>query len=277
MERYLAAGAFLWLAGCAGAPEEAGSGSPEVQLYAMDCGRFSLPSADMFADDGSFKDIAVELSNPCFLIRHPEGDLIWDTGLPPPVVENPSPGMSIARTLEGQLAEIGLTPADVEYLSFSHGHYDHVGGGNLFAGATWIVDPDERAWMMRDELRGSAVFASYADLETAETVLIEGDGPYDVFGDGSVMIHQAPGHTPGHAVLMLDLVNSGPVLISGDMWQTEMSRAAHAVPRINTDREQTLASMDKLEEMITGAGARVVRQHVLADFEAMPKFPEYLD
>ena len=277
MKRFLAASAFLWLAGCGSVPQNSSTGGPEIRLYTMDCGSFSLPSADMFADDGSFKDIAVELANPCYLIRHPEGDLVWDTGLPASIVENPSAGTVVDKTLEQQLAEIGLAPADVEYLAFSHSHYDHIGGGNLFAGSAWIVDPDEREWMMREELRSTAVFASYSDLELAETILIEGDRPYDVFGDATVVIHQAPGHTPGHAVLMLNLSGAGPVLISGDMWHTEMSRDARTVPRVNTDRELTLASIDKLEEMIADTGARVVRQHVRSDFEAMPEFPRYLD
>lgn len=277
MKRFLAASALLWLAGCGSVPQDSSASGQNVRLYTMDCGSFSLPSADNFADDGSFKDIAVELANPCYLIRHPEGDLVWDTGLPASIVENPSATTVVDKTLEQQLAELGLAPADVEYLSFSHSHYDHIGGGNLLAGSTWIVDPDEREWMMREEIRSSPIFASYSDLEAAKTILIEGDGPYDVFGDGKVVIHQAPGHTPGHAVLMLNLSEAGPVLISGDMWHTEMSREARSVPRVNTDREQTLASIDKLEEMIADTGARVVRQHVRSDFEAMPEFPLYLD
>lgn len=277
MKRFLAISALAGLAGCGSIGQSPAAGDAGVRLYTMDCGRFSLPSADMFADDGSFKDIAVELANPCYLIRHSDGDLVWDTGLPASIVENPSAGTAVARTLEDQLEEIGLTPADVEYLSFSHSHYDHVGGGNLFTGGTWIVDPDERAWMLREQVRGTPIFASYGELESANTILIEGDGPYDVFGDGTVVIHQTPGHTPGHAVLMLQLANAGPVLISGDMWHTEMSRAARSVPRVNTDREQTLASIDKLEAMIAETDARVVRQHVLSDFEAMPQFPGYLD
>jgi glyoxylase-like metal-dependent hydrolase (beta-lactamase superfamily II) len=260
--------------------------APQVELYAMDCGLGSFADVGVFADDGSFDGQARDLVDPCYLIRHPSGDLIWDTGFPDAVADMPE-GLELTAIgahvtmrvkLADHLAQIGLTPADIEFVSFSHAHGDHTGNGNLFAASTWIVDADERVYLFRDEARAYAQsFATYNQLENAETRLIEGDGDHDVFGDGSVTIIQAPGHTPGHTVLLVRLANAGPVLLTGDMYHLAESRERRTVPRFNTDRAQTLASMDKVERIAAETGARVVRQHVLEDFEALPRFPEALN
>lgn len=257
--------------------------APSIQLYAMECGRGTMTDADVFSDEDVFKGQPAELIVPCYLIRHPNGDLIWDTGLPDALHDQPNGvdsgpfHMSMPTRLVDQLAQLQLTPADIEFLSVSHSHGDHVGNAGLFSAATWIVDADERAFMFRDEARTSEDFAAYASLENAETRLIEGDGDYDVFGDGSVTIIQAPGHTPGHTILRVNLANAGPILLTGDLWHLPQSRERRTVPRFNTDRAQTLASYDKAEALAAATGARVVRQHVIADFEALPRFPEALN
>lgn len=279
----LAAAALVSLAACAQETERA---TPSVQLYAMDCGRATFSDVGVFADDGSFNGQSRELVDPCYLIRHPEGDLLWDWGFPDAVADMPNglelPEMgarvTMSAKLADQLAQLNVAPADIEFISLSHSHTDHTGNGNMFAGATWIVDADERAHMFRDEARADTrSFSTYNELESAETRLIEGDGDHDVFGDGSVTIIQTPGHTPGHAVLLVRLPESGPVLLTGDMYHLAESRERRTVPVFNTDRAQTLASMDKVERIAADTGARVIRQHVREDFEALPRFPEALN
>lgn len=280
----LSVAALAMLAACGQSTEQAQA--PAIQLYAMDCGHTAFTDLDMFADDGSFAGQSRELIVPCYLIRHPSGDLIWDTGLPEAIADMPNgispPGfparMTVPVKLSAQLAELNLTPADIEFVSFSHMHSDHTGNGNLFAHSTWIADVDERTRMFDAEHRADPTdFNNYNQLENAQTRLIEGDGDYDVFGDGSVTIIQAPGHTPGHTVLLVRLPNAGPILLTGDMWHLAESRERRTVPRFNTDRAQTLASMDKVERIATETGARVVRQHVMEDFTSLPTFPEALN
>ncbi len=255
--------------------------APAIKLYAMNCGDFSFPDVDAFADDGSMKGVARTFVDPCYLIRHPSGDLIWDTGVPEGIADSPN-GVDpkgawvhivVKNKLSEQLGELGLKPADIKYLSFSHMHFDHTGNGNLFAGSTWIVDADERAAMFSDSARKTDDFAGYSALEKSKIELIEGDATRDVFGDGSVVIYQAPGHTPGHTVLLVKLAKSGPILLTGDMWHLRESREKRLVPSFNFNREQTLASMDKVEALAKETGARVIRQHVPEDFAALPAFP----
>lgn len=281
----LSAACLAFAAGCSPSakqvtapPEQA---KPEIALYALDCGKARVQDADLFADDGSFKGQARDLVDPCYLIRHPAGDLLWDTGLPDALLATPSAdagpfALTRTVTLAAQLQQLGLAPADIEFVSISHSHFDHVGNGNAYAGSTFLLDPRERAFMFSEEARKAPEFASYAALEQAKTIPLEGDADYDVFGDGSVKIIAAPGHTPGHRVLLVQLAQAGPVLLTGDMYHLAESRERRTVPRFNTDRAQTLLSIDKVEKLATETGARVVRQHVPEDFTALPVFPEAL-
>lgn len=281
----LSVAALAMLAAC-GQTTEQNAAAPAVELYAMDCGHASFSDVGMFADDHSVDGQSRELIVPCYLIRHPSGDLIWDTGFPEAIAAMPGGRMEIPQmgavvtmpvTLSAQLAQLNLTPADIEYISFSHQHGDHTGNGNLFATSNWIVDADERAYMFSDEARAGQAFAGYAQLENAQTTLIDGDVDHDVFGDGSVTIIQAPGHTPGHTMLLVRLPNAGPVLLTGDMFHLAESRERHLVPTFNTDRAQTLVSQAKVETIATETGARVIRQHVSEDFAALPTFPAPLN
>jgi N-acyl homoserine lactone hydrolase len=267
------------------APAPAAPAAPGVKLYAMNCGDLEFADVGMFADDGSMKGVARTFIDPCYLIRHPGGDLLWDVGVPESIADLPDGlkpdgfpvHIKVSKKLSAQLAELGLTPADVEFVSFSHMHFDHTGNANLFAASNWIVDADERAAMFSEKARAGKDFSSYNALETAKTTLIEGDASHDVFGDGSVVIHQAPGHTPGHTVLLVKPGTTAPVLLTGDMWHLEESREKRLVPSFNVDRAQTIASMDKVEALAKDTGARIVRQHVPSDFATLPAFPAALE
>ena len=255
--------------------------TPDIALYAMDCGKMSVPNIDAFADDGAYKGLARNMVIPCYLIRHPKGDLLWDTGVPEAIADRPGGvgpgGITVARKLTAQLADLGVQPTDIDYLSISHSHFDHIGNAGKFATATWIVDPDEKAHAFRPAARGNAAeFGAYSALESAQVRLVEGDAPHDVFGDGSVQVIPSPGHTPGHTVLLVRLAKAGPVLLTGDLWHIAESRAAKRVPRFNTDRAMTLRSYDAVEALAAREGARVVRQHVPEDFTSLPAFPAAL-
>jgi len=98
-----------------------------------------------------------------------------------------------------------------------------------------------------------------------------------VFGDGSVRILKAPGHTPGHQVLEVKLKKTGVVVLSGDLYHTDANRKFRRVPAFNASRADTLASIDRIEKIVQNTHARFIIQHSLEDIAALPKFPGYLD
>jgi N-acyl homoserine lactone hydrolase len=249
------------------------SADPAIRLHVLDGGFIRGYDASDLADDSAYNGRLIDLPAPCFLIRHPYGDLMWESGISPTRTDLEIE-VEFSATLEAQLATLGLTPAGIRFVSVSHGHWDHSGNAGLFAASTWIVNPHERAAMFEDETRATQAMDDYGALELAETILISED--HDVFGDGSVRIIQSPGHTPGHTVLLLRLADAGPVLLSGDLWHLGESRTHRRVPPFNVDRAQTLASMDKVEAIVRATGARVVIQHEAADIASLPQFPESL-
>jgi N-acyl homoserine lactone hydrolase len=271
---------ILCLTACASPVRQA----PLVRMYAMDCGRIEVSDGRMFSDEHVYDGRKISGVVPCYLIRHPRGDMMWDVGLPESMADAPDgvslPGagahITVKKKLTAQLAELALRPADIAYLSVSHGHADHIGNGNLFAASTWIVDVDERNSMFTAAARASADFANYNLLEKAPTRLIEGSGDYDVFGDGTVVIVQVPGHTAGHTALLLQLREAGAVLLTGDLWQIADARELRTAPLGTWNRTQLLASMDKIEALARETHARVVREHVPEDFAALPVFPRDL-
>lgn len=284
-KKMLTIAAAALLAACSGSETASTAGdeaAPDIRLYTLDCGVVQMNDLSLFDRGGAYDGRTNRAVDTCYLIRHPDGDLLWDAGLPDAIADAPDGVVSgpfelrLAKTLKSQLAEIGVSPEDVDYLSLSHSHFDHTGNANDYAGATWLVHEAERAHMFRDEARADAqAFAAYSALENAETVTFTGD--HDVFGDGSVTILSLPGHTPGHTALMVRLANEGPVLLSGDLYHLTESRERRTVPVFNTDAEATLRSMDRFEEIAAETGARVVIQHEEDDYAALPKPPAYLD
>lgn len=253
-----------------------------LRLYVLDCGRIDVSNMGVFDRGGAYEGQSRAMVDTCFLVRHPEGDLMWDAGLPDSINEAPDGVVSdvftlkVPKTLQGQLERIGAPPAAVEFFSVSHSHFDHVGNANLFKTATFIVHEQELAHMFRPEARQDAqAFGGYSDLEAAKKATFSDS--YDVFGDGKVIIIAMPGHTPGHSVLLVNLEHTGPILLSGDLYHLTPARANKTIPTFNTGADQTLASMEKFEQLARDSGARVIIQHETADFELLPRAPAYLD
>ena len=102
-------------------------------------------------------------------------------------------------------------------------------------------------------------------------------GDHDVFGDGTVRIIAAEGHTPGHQVLFVDLEDTGPVVLSGDPYHFQYSRANRVVPLFNVDAEQTLQSMAKVEALVAETGADFWLQHDASLFDSQQKAPGFYE
>jgi len=253
----------------------------QVRLYAVDCGRADFKDMGMFADTGEYDGKPGAIVTPCFLIRHPKGTLLWDAGLGDKLaaskdgVDNGGILLHVDVTLQEQLQRLGLAPADVNYMAFSHLHFDHTGNANAFPAATWILNSAELAWAFSNPTPFGVDPSNLSGYKTAKTQMIDSD--HDVFGDGSVRILKAPGHTPGHQVLVLKLKKAGTVVLSGDLYHTRENRKFHRVPGFNVERADTLASIDRVEAIVKNTKGRLFVQHDPIDFKLLPKFPAYLD
>jgi len=92
-------------------------------------------------------------------------------------------------------------------------------------------------------------------------------GDRDVFGDGSVIMLSTPGHTPGHHSLLVKLKETGNVLITGDLAHFRENYEGNGVPTFNTDRAQTIASLDRFKKLAANLRATVIIQHDQRDVE----------
>lgn len=286
----LASAAAALFAACAPATEEASApevsvetptepaeaAAPALYVDVLDCGTISISDLDAFSSAGDYAGTADTFTDTCYLINHPEGRLLWDLGVPGllkeagPVVQDIFT-VSLNATITEQLEGLSLTPADIDYISISHSHFDHIGQVDQVQGATWLVHQAELDVMIPPDGSAPQTSADQIALFNAFKGLTREafTGEKDVFGDGSVVIFETPGHTPGHTSLQLTLPETGPVLLSGDLYHRAESRALSRVPRFNANEETTLASMAAFEARAAELGARVIIQHEPADIDPL--------
>lgn len=261
-----------------------------LRLYVFDCG--VLHNSDMGRFNLTAQDVATtDMSMDCFLIAHPKGNLIWDTGAIPDDSWTPTGKMTtqhvqlpdgqkrdadVDKTLRGQLAEIGYSPADINFLALSHYHYDHTANGNEFAGATWLVRQVERDAMFGGKYSGSLQPSTFSALEKSKTIIIKTDD-YDVFGDGRVIIKSAPGHTQGHQVLYLKLAKTGGVVLSGDLYHYPAEITLKRVPTFEFSQDQTRASRVTIDEFLKKSGAQLWIQHDFVGNAKLKKSPQFYE
>ncbi len=252
-----------------------------LRLYVFDCGVIKGLDPALF----NFKkdELAeTELAVPCYLIVDPKGTLMWDVGVIPdsafkddgkPVTQGPS---TVTRTLKSQLAEIGYSPSDITYLAHSHYHGDHIANSNEFAGSTWLVRKVERDAMFAAKPPALVDPKDYSELKDSKTIILTKD-EYDVFGDGKVIIKFAPGHTPGHQVLILKLAKTGPVMLAGDLYHYPEERKLNRVPTFEYNKEQSLASRAMIEEYCKKTGTQLWIEHDYVHNLKLKKSPQYYD
>ncbi len=248
---------------------------PALEMYVFDVGQIRVNDISQL-NGGEEVEAPVIFTNTAFLIRHPKGDLIWDTGFADSVVHHPlgapeDPYYStMAKTLASQLKEIGVNPLGVEYLAVSHKHPDHSGNMNLFSESTVILQQVEYEALFESEEPG-------VDLESLrDNEFIRLEGEHDVFGDGSVRIIPTPGHTGGHQVLYVDMPQTGPVVLSGDLWLFNPGVKSQAVPLFNEDRSQTSDSWQKITKLLNDNNATLWVQHDRQQMERIPRSPEVI-
>lgn len=256
-------------------PAVAAEPEAEVSLTRLDCGRATQAwPLNAFDDAGGTASLEKALVGSCYLIRHGDRLMIWDTGIDPPTSGSPNAGFALDKTLVAQLAELGVAPADIEFVGVSHYHYDHTGQAKDFPQATLLIGQGDWQAITHDPPLGNANPKDFPAWVAGAAKVEPLAGDKDVFGDGSVVVLATPGHTPGHRALLVRLREMGPVLLSGDLAHFAENYEREGVPVFNTDRADTLASFDRFKKMARNLGATVIIQHEPADVAKLPAFPE---
>jgi N-acyl homoserine lactone hydrolase len=242
-----------------------------TSLTRLDCGRADFPDMNGFFSDrpGVYPPGAGKAVDSCYLIQHDGQQMIWDTGFPA-ALKGGSQDMGqmtafLDKTIAEQLAQVNLKPADIDVVGISHLHGDHTGQAKEFPQARLVIGKGDFDGTVGKEdpfgpWRGDG---KQVTLATADV---------DIFGDGSVVAVHLPGHTPDHLALLVKLA-SGPVLLSGDLYHSTISREKKSMPGFNTSKEQTLQSMDRFEKLAADLKAKVVIQHEPGDVGKLPAFP----
>lgn len=242
-----------------------------MALSRIDCGRVDVADfTSVFSDKKAYPPGPRQLASSCYLIRHGETIMIWDTGFSIDLKGKKQDigGLiaSLDRTVVEQLADGGLKAADVDVLGISHSHADHIGQAALFPNARLIIGKADF-----DGAKGKD--DPFGPWRNADAKVTTTERDLDIFGDGSVVAYFLPGHTPGHMALLVRL-QSGPVLLSGDVVHGHDTLALKAVPTFNADRAQSIASMERFEKLAKETGAKVIVQHELQDIGKLPAFPQ---
>ena len=249
-----------------------------IELWRLDCGEFVIKQyGAFFSDTFQYPAGPKNVVGSCYLIRHGNRYMLWDTGLTDALIgsgfENAGQKISLKISLVDQLAQIGVKPDQIELIGISHWHFDHTGQAPRFPTATLIMGKADL-----DLLRGTPT--PDEDSTKALSHWLTGGGKTDpvtadkdVFGDGRVVMLKLPGHTPGHYALLVRLA-SGPVLLSGDQYHFTEQVKNRGVPPFNHDRADTLASMDRFDRIAANLKAKVIIQHEPADIARLPAFPK---
>jgi N-acyl homoserine lactone hydrolase len=241
--------------------------APEVTLTRLDCGN-GFNDQRRFSDSFQYTDPRVPFTFSCYVIKHGNDYMVWDTGYAPGSNAN-APKI----TLVEQLAQMNVKPEQVKYVGISHFHADHTGQLPSLPGATLLIGAREWEALTAAKPMTGANVAGFTHWISGGGKVEPQELDKDVFGDGTVVILRTPGHTPGHQSLLVRLKEMGPVLLAGDAAHFHENYDNDRVPGFNYDRAQTIASIERLKDIQKNLKATMIIQHDPRDVGKLPPFP----
>lgn len=242
---------------------------PEVTLTRLACGTSGDPEDPnlRFSDTFAFTGLKIQLTYSCYLVKHGSDYLVWDTGNPVG-----APARAPQTSLVDLLAQLAVKPEQIKYVGISHYHGDHVGQVSAFPKSTLLIGKGD--WdVVSDPKASAATAAPFANWTTGGSKVEPVPADRDIFGDGTVLMLSTPGHTPGHHSLLIKLRTMGNVLLSGDLAHFQENYDSNGVPSFNTNRADTLASLDRFKKIAANLKATVIIQHDPRDVAKLPAFP----
>ncbi len=253
--------------------------APSLRLWRLDCGTVQINDLNLFSDTYAYVGQSKRLAASCYLIKHDDTYMLWDTGFPEASLgaSLQAPGAmaaSLSRTIKDQLAEINVSPASISIIGISHSHWDHTGQAASFPQAKLLMGKGDVEVLRQP---GSERAKPLEHWLSGGGALEEVSGDKDIFGDGSVIMLDLPGHTPGHHGLLVKLAKTGYVLLSGDVAHFRENLENDGVPVFNDDRAKSLASLERFKMISKNLKAVTIIQHEPDDIGKLPAFPKFAD
>jgi len=245
--------------------------APDVTLTRLaDCGTPQAPTEVnlRFSDTFAFDDLKVQFVFSCYLIKHGNNYMLWDTGHSM-TAPNVAPKISVVD----QLAKLGVKPEQIQYVGISHYHGDHTGQVASFPQATLLIGQGDWNAITAPKPAAGVNAPPFAHWISGGGKVEPLPADKDVFGDGTVIILNTPGHTPGHHSLLVKLREKGNFLITGDLVHFHENYNSNGVPWFNVSRADTLASIDRFKKLAQTFRATVIIQHDARDIGKLPAFP----
>ena len=243
---------------------------PEVTLTRLsDCGTPQAPTEvnQRFSDTYSYGGLKLQFVFSCYLIKHGNQYLLWDTGH-----SMTAPNVAPKTSIVDQLAKLGLKPEQINYVGISHYHADHTGQVASFPQSTLLIGSGDWNAITAPKPAAGVNFAPFAHWISGGGKVEPQPNDKDVFGDGTVIILNTPGHTPGHHSLLVKLPNRS-YLITGDLVHFQENYTTNGVPWFNASRADSLASIDRFKKLAANFKATVIIQHDARDVGILPAFP----
>lgn len=226
------------------------------------------------ADRGETIDLPVHGA----LIRHRQGNVLFDSGCHPAVVDDAEqrwgtlakvvkPIMAAEETLVPSLACVGLGPDDIDVVVNSHFHPDHCGCNQFFRKATIVAHAGEVEAAKAPNAEAAGYLRAEWDCgQPIETV----SGERDLFGDGSAVLVPLPGHTPGTLGALVSLDRDGQFLLASDAVSLRQHLDTGVAPRNTWNVEMQLQSYEEVRR-IEKSGARVICGHDAEQWQGLRK------
>jgi N-acyl homoserine lactone hydrolase len=239
----------------------------EVSLTRLDCGT-GANDPRRFTDSFAYTETTKPFTFSCYVIKHGANVMVWDTGYLPG-----SAPSATNKPLADLLGQININPDDVKFVGISHFHADHTGQLAALKNATLLIGKGDWDGIISAPPMGGANTKGFAEWVAEKRKVEALSADKDVFGDGSVMVLRAPGHTPGHSILLVRLKEMGAVILTGDAVHFYENLEFEGVPGFNFDRAQTIASIQRIKQIQKNLKATVIIQHDPRDIGKLPAFP----
>lgn len=253
-----------------------------MKMHVLSGGRVRLKKRVYVPDAAG--DELLELPVMCFLLRHAQGNVLFDTGCHPSVAEEGSTRLgAMARSIKlvshpddhvlTGLAGLGMKPEDIDVVVNSHFHFDHCGCNEFFRRATVVCHAKElEAASAPNAEAAGFLTADWKHPNTFDTL----EAQRDLFGDGRIVLVPLPGHTPGTTAALVALERAGPHLLASDTVALRVVLERDYNPRNNWNGELALESLAEIRR-IEASGATVVYGHDDAQWATLRKGADFYD